>query len=235
MSTSLPFVEPEAVVRAVRVPVDGLTLVGELIVPHGARGVVVLAPPMSGASSPRDRFIATALHQGKLATLSVELLTPDEARHDARAGRLRFDIARLADRLGAATDWVIREPSVLTLPVGYFGAEIGAAAAFVAAAHRPGVVRAIVTRSGRPDLAAHALDRIHCPVLLIVGSCDVTALELNADALMRLCGEKVLEVIPNARHLFAEPGALEHVALLTREWFEHHLVKQPVAAVHQGW
>ena len=210
--------------RVVRVVAGPVTLEGNLILPAGARGVVLFAHG-SGSSrlSPRNRYVARLLNEGKLATLLIDLLTPDEAVIDVQSAHLRFDIGLLAERLIGATDWLIQYPDSRHLRVGYFGASTGAAAALVAAAERPRVVGAIVSRGGRPDLAGPALARVQAPTLLIVGGDDAPVIELNRQAFTQLRVEKRLAIIPGATHLFEEPGALEQVAWLAREWFERYL------------
>lgn len=221
--------EREATVRSVRIPADGAELAGDLVVPAGATALVIFAHG-SGSSrfSPRNRFVAGVLSQAGLATLLFDLLTPAEEDLDRYSGRYRFDIPLLATRLEAATVWAKQEPEPADLKVGYFGASTGAAAALIAAANRPGDIGAVVSRGGRPDLAADYLDRVRAPVLLIVGGNDRVVLELNRQALGKLRCEARLEVVPGAGHLFEEPGALERVAELARDWFETHLVgKRP--------
>lgn len=210
--------------RVVRVVAGPVTLEGNLTLPAGARGVVLFAHG-SGSSrlSPRNRYVARLLNEGKLATLLIDLLTPDEAVIDLQSAHLRFDIRLLAERLIGATDWLTQYPDSRHLRVGYFGASTGAAAALVAAAERPRVVGAIVSRGGRPDLAGPALARVHAPTLLIVGGDDTPVNELNRQAFTQLRGEKRLAIIPGATHLFEEPGALEQVAWLAREWLERYL------------
>ena len=159
-----------------------------------------------------------------LATLMLDLLTRDEERVDQVTAELRFDIPLLGRRVIAAVDWAVSHPSTATLPLGLFGASTGAAAALIAAAERPSIVRAVVSRGGRPDLAGAALDRVTAPTLLIVGGRDEQVLQLNRQALARLRGEKQLVVVPNATHLFEEPGALDQVAQLARDWFVANLV-----------
>jgi putative phosphoribosyl transferase len=216
--------------RVVRVVAGPVILEGNLTLPAGARGVVLFAHG-SGSSrlSPRNRYVARLLNEGKLATLLIDLLTPDEAVIDVQSAHLRFDIGLLAERLIGATDWLTQYPDSRHLRVGYFGASTGAAAALVAAAERPRVVGAIVSRGGRPDLAGPALARVQAPTLLIVGGDDTPVIELNRQAFTQLRGEKRLAIIPGATHLFEEPGALERVAWLAREWFESHLA--PVEAL----
>jgi dienelactone hydrolase len=200
------------------------SLVGDLVIPPETVGIVLFAHG-SGSSrhSPRNRFVAAVLQEARLATLLVDLLTEAEEAVDARTAHLRFDIGLLARRLGSVSDWLRQEPRTASLRLGYFGASTGAAAALVAAADRPVQVAAIVSRGGRPDLAGEALSRVHAPTLLIVGGSDPFVLELNRQALQRLAGEKQLVVVPGASHLFEEPGALEQVAQLARDWFTRHL------------
>jgi putative phosphoribosyl transferase len=216
---------PESTIeRAVRVTVGPVALAGDLRVPARAKAIVLFAHG-SGSSrrSPRNRHVAQQLGDVGLATLLIDLLTPSEEALDARTGRLRFDIRLLAERLLGATDWLGQQPITRELRLGYFGASTGAAAALVAAAVRPRV-GAIVTRGGRPDLAGPALPRVVAPTLLIVGGHDVGVVGLNRQALDQLRGDKRLAVVPAATHLFEEPGALDQVARLAREWFAHHLL-----------
>jgi len=200
-------------------------LEGNLSLPEGARGIVLFAHG-SGSSrhSPRNRYVAQILNEAKLATLLVDLLTPDEEAIDLRTAHLRFDIGLLAERLVGVTDWLTQYPDTRHLRVGYFGASTGAAAALVAAAQRPDAVDAVVSRGGRPDLAGPALALVRAPTLLIVGGNDFEVVELNRRALALLRCEKRLEIVPGATHLFEEPGALEVVARLAREWFERYLM-----------
>jgi pimeloyl-ACP methyl ester carboxylesterase len=162
-----------------------------------------------------------------LATLLIDLLTQEEEMIDLETAELRFDIRLLAERLGGVTDWLAGEPSTAGLVIGYFGASTGAAAALIAAADRPKTVRAIVSRGGRPDLAASALRRVRQPTLLIVGGEDDVVIQLNRQALQELSGTKQLVIIPGATHLFEEPGALEQVAALASEWFLRYLEAPP--------
>jgi dienelactone hydrolase len=201
------------------------TLEGNLVVPDEATGIVLFAHG-SGSSrlSPRNRYVARVLQEAGLATLLLDLLMPMEEAIDERTAQLRFDIPFLARRLVSATDWLVNQPATHHLQIGYFGASTGAAAALVAAAERPEVVGAIVSRGGRPDLAHAALPRVQAPTLLIVGGNDPLVLELNREALDQLATIKRLAIVPGATHLFEEPGALEQVAHLAREWFSHYLV-----------
>ncbi len=210
--------------RLVRIAVDSVQLEGGLGLPEDAAGVVVFAHG-SGSSrhSPRNRYVAQALREGGLGTLLMDLLTEAEEREDVRTGRLRFDIGLLAERVAAASDWLTRNPATAHLRIGYFGASTGAGAALVAAAERPDDVGAVVSRGGRPDLAIPVLERVKAPTLLIVGGEDLPVIEMNREALKHLNVEKRLEIVPRASHLFEEPGALEKVARLAREWFTQHL------------
>jgi len=211
--------------RLVRVAADRVALEGNLSIPDGAHGVVLFAHG-SGSSrhSPRNRFVARVLREAGLATLLLDLLTPDEEAVDAHTAALRFDIGLLAQRLVGATDWLSRDRETSGLMTGYFGASTGAAAALVAAAARPDVVGAVVSRGGRPDLAGPALPEVRAPTLLIVGGNDVPVIGLNQEALQRLgTAGKELAIVPGATHLFQEPGTLEEVARLASDWFTRHL------------
>jgi putative phosphoribosyl transferase len=216
--------EPRGEERLVRVAAGPVTLEGNLSLPERARGIVLFAHG-SGSSrhSPRNRYVARVLNEAKLATLLVDLLTPDEEAVDLRTAHLRFDIGLLAGRLVGVTDWLTQYPDTRELRIGYFGASTGAAAALVAAAQHPDAVGAIVSRGGRPDLAGPALARVRAPTLLIVGGNDFEVVELNRRAFALLRCEKQLEIVPGATHLFEEPGALEEVARLAREWFKRYL------------
>lgn len=212
--------------RQVSIPAGGVVLDGDLRVPVQATGAVLFAHG-SGSSrlSPRNRFVAGVLENAGLATLLMDLLTRDEEMLDQLTAHLRFDIDLLAERLVAATDWLSQQPETAHLSIGYFGASTGAAAALVAAAERPELVRAIVSRGGRPDLAGPALARVRAPTLFIVGSRDQLVIELNRAALEQLPVEnKRLEIVPGATHLFEEPGTLEEVARLARDWFLSYLL-----------
>jgi putative phosphoribosyl transferase len=210
--------------RLIRITAGAVLLEGNLSLPVGASGVVLFAHG-SGSSrhSPRNRYVARLLNAAKLATLLIDLLTPDEEAIDLRTAHLRFDIELLAERLIAATDWLTQQQATRQLRVGYFGASTGAGAALVAAPERPELVGAVVSRGGRPDLAGSALARVRAPTLLIVGGNDFPVIELNQAALAQLRCEKQLVIVPGATHLFEEPGALDAVARLAREWFERHL------------
>lgn len=206
------------------IPAAGVTLNADLAVPPNARGVVVFAHG-SGSSrlSPRNRAVAETLQDAGFATLLTDLLTTDEERRDAVSGAYRFDIELLAGRLVAATDWVRNEDSLRTLPIGYFGASTGAAAALVASTRRSGVVRAIVSRGGRPDMAGHLLALVHAPTLLIVGELDTQVMQLNLVAQRLMLTTAHVVAVHGATHLFEEPGALEEVARLANDWFQKRL------------
>jgi putative phosphoribosyl transferase len=208
----------------VRVSAKPVALEGNLGVPEGARSVVLFAHGSgSGRHSPRNRYVARVLQRAGLATLLIDLLTPEEEEKDLRTGHLRFDIGLLAERLAGATDWLMENPDTSNLRIGYFGASTGAGAALVAAAERPEAVGAIVSRGGRPDLAGDALPLVKAPTLLIVGGNDVPVIGMNEEALAQMHAEKELRIVPGATHLFEEPGALEEVARLAAGWFTRHL------------
>jgi dienelactone hydrolase len=210
--------------QIVQLTLGSVTLEGTLAIPAGATGIVLFAHG-SGSSrhSPRNRYVAEVLREGGLATLLIDLLDAAEEHEDDRTFRLRFDIHLLARRVAAATDWLRQNPAVSHLRIGYFGASTGAAAALVAAAEHPDEVAAVVSRGGRPDLAMPVLDRVKAPTLLIVGARDLPVMEMNHQALLRLRAEKRLDIVPGATHLFEEPGTLEQVALLARDWLLAHL------------
>lgn len=214
-------------VRDVRIPPIGLA--GILQIPKSAYALVGFAHG-SGSSrlSPRNMAVASALNDRGIATLLFDLLTPEEEADRANV----FDIPLLADRLVDAVGWLEGQVSVAKLPVGLFGASTGAAAALVAAARLPSRVGAVVSRGGRPDLAADALDKVHAPTLLIVGGADFGVIELNEQALARLRGPKALEIVPGASHLFPEPGALEAVIGHAGNWFERYLATSPAERAH---
>jgi dienelactone hydrolase len=217
--------------RSVVVPVGRVELEGDLKVPPQTTGVVVFAHG-SGSSrlSPRNRFVASVLEGAGLATLLIDLLTRTEESIDNLTAQLRFDVHLLAERLVGASEWLAQQPELRGLPMGYFGASTGAAAALLAAAERPELVHAIVSRGGRPDLAGAALSRVRAPTLLIVGGRDPIVIDLNRAAFEQLQVEKRLEIVPGATHLFEEPGALEAVARLARDWFVRHLCTSEIGA-----
>ncbi|TDB77238.1 dienelactone hydrolase family protein [Micromonospora sp. KC721] len=192
--------------------------------PDDATGLVLFAHG-SGSSrhSPRNVAVARVLQQRGLATVLVDLLTPDEDALDAVTAELRFDIGLLADRLAGIVDWLGTEPSLGRLPVGLFGASTGAAAALVAAAARPDRVAAVVSRGGRPDLAGSALSAVRAPTLMLVGGLDEQVITLNEQAAGQLAAPHELRIVPGATHLFEEPGTLEQVAAAAGDWFCTHL------------
>ena len=200
------------------------TLGGSLTLPGDAAGLVIFAHG-SGSSrfSTRNRRVAHALQYAGFGTLLFDLLTESEERQDAFTGHLRFDIDFLATRLQQVTRWVQSHPETQHLPIGFFGASTGAAAALVAAAKEPENVRAVVSRGGRPDLASDHLPNVQAATLLIVGGEDEPVIPLNEYAFARIKAIKRLEIVPGATHLFEEPGALEAVADLAAAWFEFHL------------
>lgn len=207
--------------NVVLIPVDDVSLEGELCVPEGARGLVVFAHGTgSSRLSPRNQRVAEYLRgTGDFGTLLFDLLTLEE---DMRY-RTRFEIDLLTRRLKGASAWALEQPCCEGVALGYFGASTGAAAALRAAAELSGQVGAVVSRGGRPDLAGEALAHVDSPTLLIVGGLDFQVLELNREAYALLPAAKELAVIPGATHLFEEPGAIDHVAALTLDWFERHL------------
>jgi putative phosphoribosyl transferase len=206
------------------IEVKAATLAAFVDLPPGATGMVIFAHG-SGSSrvSSRNQFVARALSDASLATLLLDLLTPQEDAYDQRTAELRFDIDLLAGRVEGAIDWCGDNDATKHLHIGLFGASTGAAAAIVAAAHRQDKVKAIVSRGGRPDLAGRALREVSAPTLLIVGGNDPQVLGLNRSAAARLSAPHELIVVPHASHLFEERGALERVAELARDWFWQHL------------
>ncbi|PYQ72339.1 MAG: hydrolase [Acidobacteria bacterium] len=210
--------------QPVRIAIGPRSLNGDLAVPAKPIGLVIFAHG-SGSSrlSPRNRYVADVLDQHSLATLLIDLLTPEEEIVDDRTARLRFDIGLLAERLIAIAEWTADAPALRELAIGLFGASTGGGAALVAAAERPEAFSAIVSRGGRPDLAGPALPRVTAPTLLIVGGADQPVIELNEQAMRQMRSETRLEIVPRATHLFEEPGALERVADLAARWFERHL------------
>src|ERR1700730_4487928 len=225
--------KPIVAEHLVHVAADAVTLDGNLRLPEDARAVVLFAHGSgSGRHSSRNRHVAQLLNEAKLATLLIDLLTANEEAIDLHTAYLRFDIELLARRLVGATDWLTQRPDTRHLPIGCFGASTSAAAALVAATRRPDVIGAIVSRGGRPDLAGPALPRVRAPTLLIVGGNDVQVIQLNRAALAQLLCEKQIGIVPGATHFFEEPGALDEVARLAREWFQRHLIQ---AAQRPAW
>lgn len=210
----------------VGIETGGVTLPGSLMVPAGATGVVAFAHG-SGSSrfSPRNLGVSALLNAAGLGTLLFDLLTARESRIDDVTRELRFDIPLLSARLTGAVDWLHTSSTTARLPIGLFGASTGAAAALRAAAARSQIVAAVVSRGGRPDLADDALPAVRAPTLLIVGGDDEPVIGMNRDAAAHLQCEWRLDIIPGATHLFEEPGTMDKVAQLTREWFLHYLGK----------
>jgi putative phosphoribosyl transferase len=206
--------------RAVTITADGVRLSGDLAWPQHPGGLVLFAHGSgSGRLSPRNQFVAEQLRNAGLATLLFDLLTEREAADRANV----FDIPLLASRLVGATTWVANQPGFVALPLGYFGASTGAAAALTASTRSRIPIGAVVSRGGRPDLAADALRRVTAPTLFLVGSRDPVVLDLNRAALALLPGPKQLVIVPRAGHLFEEPGTLEVLAERAAEWFVRYL------------
>ena len=212
-----------AIARTVRLPSDNKALIGDWTMPENARGIILFAHG-SGSSrhSSRNKAVARYLVQRGMGTFLLDLLTSEEEQVDEVTPHLRFDIPLLSHRLIDATRWLREQPECRNLPIGYFGASTGAAAALVAASELSEEVAAVVSRGGRPDLAGMALTKVTSPTLLIVGGNDKIVEDLNREALERLCCRKEIVIIPGATHLFEEPGTLEQVAVLAAEWFTRH-------------
>jgi dienelactone hydrolase len=208
----------------VQIPIGEYALSGELALPPDACGIVVFAHG-SGSSrhSPRNQYVARALEQSGLATLLIDLLTPQEDAVDERTAQHRFDIPKLARRLVMIVDWLRRQKTTGPLPIALFGASTGGGAALLAAADRPRDIAAVVSRGGRPDLAGPALPKVTTPTLLIVGGRDAPVIQMNREAMRLMRGEVKLEIVPGATHLFEEPGTLDQVARLAADWFVRHL------------
>ena len=210
----------------VKVPINGIELAADIALPVRSEGLVVFAHG-SGSSrrSPRNRHVADVLNEGAVGTVLIDLLTEQEEAVDLRTAELRFDIRLLGQRLVAVTDWIHRQTHLNKLKLGYFGASTGAAAALVAAAERPNLVDAVVSRGGRPDLAGTALAAVVAPTLFIVGGEDPVVLDLNYSAIQKLPAqtEHKLEIVEGATHLFEESGTLDQVAVLARNWFHRYL------------
>lgn len=205
-------------------PVDGVTLDGELHIPQNATGLVLFAHG-SGSSrlSPRNQFVARMLREAGLGTLLFDLLTREEEVIDSFTRHLRFDIVLLADRLAAVTRWVESVDAVKGLRIGYFGSSTGGGAALMAAGRLGEKIGAVVSRGGRPDLASAWLTKVKSPTLLLVGELDTMVIGLNRDAMRRMTCPTELHLIPDATHLFEEPGALEAVAREAADWLNAYL------------
>jgi putative phosphoribosyl transferase len=212
------------ITEAVRIEVGTVGIEGDLHLPEGAGGLVVFAHG-SGSSrfSRRNRAVAKVLEHAAFGTLLVDLLTRDEEAVDERTAQYRFDIPLLGERVVAVVDWVQARSDLRPLPIAFFGASTCAAAALIAAAARPEVTRAVISRGGRPDLAENALPEVQAPTLLIVGGADEPVIDMNREAMRRMRAPVQLEIVPDATHLFEEPGALEQVAALAAGWCRRHL------------
>jgi len=211
--------------KTYKIPISiNINLEGNMSIPEQPRGTVIFVHG-SGSSrfSPRNQYVARALQEARFATLLMDLLTKQEEAQDHYSGDLRFNIDLLSERVVEVTNWLTAQPRIGDLKIGYFGASTGAAAALVAAARLPSIVRAVVSRGGRPDLARPLLPHVKAPTLLIAGSLDTQVIQLNQTALSLLQVEKRLVLVEGATHLFEETGALEQVARLAREWFERYL------------
>lgn len=208
--------------RSVHISAEGTRLEGNWVIPENALGLVLFAHG-SGSSrlSPRNNYVAQVLRDGDIATLLFDLLTEEEDRVYAT----RFDIGLLSERLALATRWTQRQPEAAGLPLGYFGASTGAAAALRAAAQFGDAIAAVVSRGGRPDLTGPAISRVTAPTLLIVGGLDDVVIGMNETAYAELRAEKQMVIVPGATHLFEEPGTLEEAASLALAWFQRHFKK----------
>ncbi len=215
----------------ITIPVHNVHLTGELTIPKEAIGLVLFVHG-SGSSrfSPRNRFVASQLQDGRMGTLLIDLLTAEEEAIDSRTRALRFDIEMLAQRVIAMTEWLTSDLRTADLNLAYFGASTGAAAALIAAAHHPSHVKAVVSRGGRPDLAIGWLPKVQAATLLIVGGHDKPVIQYNQQAFQYLVCQKSFEIVPGAGHLFEERGALERVADLASNWFTAHLSPHVIVA-----
>jgi putative phosphoribosyl transferase len=208
----------------VKIPVDKATIEGNLVVPQGAKGVVLFAHGSgSGRFSPRNQYVAKVLNKAGIATFLIDLLTKEEEEIDMQTAQFRFDIDLLAHRLIGATEWLKKNPTTKNLAFGYFGASTGAAAALIAAAKLTEDIKAVVSRGGRPDLALEHIPRLKAPTLFIVGGNDTVVIELNKKAMKNFPAEKKLEIVQGASHLFEETGKLEEAAKLATNWFAKYL------------
>jgi dienelactone hydrolase len=221
--------------REVRIPAGNARLHGDLALPADAVGLVLFAHGSgSGRHSARNRWVAQHLQEAGIATLLFDLLTAEEEQRDVHTREHRFDIPLLTGRMQDATAWVRAQPEFGVLPVGYFGASTGSAAALIAAARLGERISAVVSRGGRPDLAGPAcLAAVTAPTLLIVGGADRGVIELNQQAFDRLQCPKELQVVPGATHLFEEAGALDRVSQAASRWFTTHFARQ-AAALHEA-
>ena len=218
---------PLSQAQLLRIPSHGAMLNADLVIPVDARGIVLFAHG-SGSSrhSHRNQFVARMLQESSFGTLLMDLLSTEEEHLDNQTREFRFDIDHLANRLLGTIDWTTAQPSLKQLPIGVFGASTGAAAALVAAVKRPDLVRSVVSRGGRPDLAGDALKQVKAPTMLIVGGYDDAVLVLNEQAMKKMTCQVSLKVVPRATHLFEEPGALSQAADFASSWFWGTLQKE---------
>lgn len=219
------YYEPMVIQKnTLQIHIKQIKLIGDLIIPENASGIVIFAHGSgSGRLSPRNRQVAAALNTAGFATLLFDLLTSEEEIVDNQTAELRFNIPLLAERLIGVSDWLTQQEETKTLNIGYFGASTGAGAALIATAERPKLIKAVVSRGGRPDLAGQYLTKVLAPTLLIVGGWDDVVIELNEQAQQMLHCENKLTIIPEASHLFEEPGKLAEVIHLATKWFETYL------------
>lgn len=212
--------------KLVNINIDSDTIEGDLSVPSDAQGIILFAHGAgSSRNSSRNNFVADELRNAGLATLLIDLLTPEEKEIDKRTREIRFDIDRLAKRVTGTVDWLEENEITKGLRIGVFGSSTGAAGALIAAAKRPDAVETVVSRGGRVDMAEGFLGDVSVPVLCIVGGRDIQVLSMNRQAIEKMDTDTELKVIEGAGHLFEEPGALEHVAKLTVDWFSRYLSK----------
>jgi putative phosphoribosyl transferase len=210
--------------RDVNIPCGEIETKGILSIPERARGLILFAHGSgSGRLSPRNTFVAKILQKAGFATLLIDLLTPEEEGDRSKV----FDIDLLAERLQGASAWAENEPAIRWLPIGYFGASTGAAAALKAAARSGFKIKAVVSRGGRPDLAMEDLPKVKSPTLLIVGGEDGPVIGMNEEAFEQIRSKKQMVIVPGAGHFFEEPGTLEEVARLATEWFVQYLPCSP--------
>jgi dienelactone hydrolase len=210
----------------IKIPVNGVILTGNLTLPPNSKGVILFAHGSgSGRFSPRNQYVAKEFNKARIGTLLFDLLTSEEEDEDILTAEYRFNIGLLAQRLIGATEWLKKDPLTNHCTFGYFGASTGAAAALIAAAKLPNDIAAVVSRGGRPDLASDYLSQVVASTLLLVGGWDTEVIELNRQAMEQMSAEKKLVIIPEATHLFEEPGKLEEVAELSKNWFLRYLIK----------
>lgn len=206
--------------QTINIPIDSIELEGILVIPEGARGLVIFSHGAgSSRLSPRNNYVADVLNKADIATLLFDLLTEEEDR----VYENRFDIPKLTKRLITVTEWTQKQEELKKMNIGYFGSSTGAASALNAAAALSKQIKAVVSRGGRPDLSMEYLPDVKAPTLLIVGGLDDRVIEMNEEALAALKSERKLEIVPGATHLFEEPGTLEQVAKLASDWFQNHL------------